>query len=374
MQVCSDRYVAEVSRRDGYNLRTVVDVVRNGEVISDSPLPVTGGNTDESLGDNIRSSFSAEIVDQDGIMPQSSEDPLWPGGVHVRLRSGPRFGDGTSEMKRRGEYRLTSIRGTGNGRISISGKDLGYTLATPLVQPYVIEGGIEMAEVITGIALKKNPGLRILSTTTGFLSNAGVVDTDMNPLDEMVKLGAHSSIEVFFNLDGQLQLSPMPEGFGAPVWDFSEGENATFWDPEREINTEDVPSAVIVEATHSGLASPLRVIVYDNNPKSPTYYSGDYGSVVHKISSEKISTREQALKLGYQYLQSKRWLERYTFGCSPISALMLGDTITLTHKRLKLRHKRAVIESISYPLSPGPMVITATSRRVLDMTSLTVDG
>ncbi len=373
MYPVSEAYRAAMAS-GGISMRTTLEAYRGSALMSDE-FELTAGDVHVDVRDPLRRSFQGTVVTDDGsLVPLLVTDPLMPNGVELVVRSGPVLADGTTELIPTGRFRLTTTRSLDTGEIELAGYDLGYTVQTPLSRPLVIDAGTEVGDACAQIILAKNPAIELAIVDTGRVTPFMVIDTDVDPFETCRKLAFTAGCEAFFDQEGRFRLTSLvTQPASVPVASFVEGENATFWRPTREIVADGVPSEVIVEANHSGLTTPIRVVVQDTNPESPTYI-GTYGKVTESVTSDKVATIDQAYEFGQGVLASKAWVERFAFECMPDWSLAENDTILITRERLGLHNQLALIEHMSLPGRPGAMTIQAAVRREPDYGSFGPDA
>lgn len=363
---------------NSYDSLTVVDLYRSGALLTDpaAPLRVVGGEVTGNAQDPIRRTLSAVLLDKTGALtPQTRTDLLMPNGVEARVRMGPVYADGSMELVPIGRFRLTASTSS-DGQVEVRGFDLAYRVQSPMLQPYFIGAGLAVEDAVVTLVLTKDPTIPSTNMQiTGDFTQATLVDFNDDPWAVARKMARASGCDLFFDPDGGLVMAAAPTQPGAPVLAFVEGENATFWDPKREIQAEGTPSVIVVEVNHSSLTTALRVSVSNNDPASLTYSQGPYGEIVEVISSDKVRDQAQATRLGRSTLNDRAWIEEFSFDCIPNPAIQEGDSISVTRAPLKMVAATCLVDSFRLPLVPGsqPMSITAKTRREPDMSVLVSD-
>lgn len=367
----SSRYLTEVSR--SYNLKSVASVLRSGRnLFPDFPLAILEGEVTGNVNDPIRRTVRCVFSNEDGsLIPTLQQDPFMPNGTEFVVNSGPVYETGEEELLPVGRFRITDVKSDNFGRIEVQGFDLAITMQTGVRAPIEIPAGMEVGAAIGMIARKKNPAVQLRLGLTGQVTSHGVVDFADNPFQRMRQMAYAAGYDLFFDPDGFLTLAPLVTSTTSNTnVEFIEGDNAQFWNPTRQINSEQTPSVIVVEANHSSLTAPLRVAVEDTNPKSETYAAGPYGEVVHSIVTDKVNQVSQCQVIGLTALRNEAWAERFEFECLPNQALWEGDQIGVTRAAMKLNSEAAIVESFTLPLHPAAMTVSATSRRQPDLGSL----
>lgn len=373
----SDRFLAAVG--DSFDYVVEADVYRSGEKANDQPLRLVDGEATITDGQAIRRTSDLVFADDTGgLVPIGITDPLMPNGAEVQVRAGPRFADGTTELADVGRFRLSSSKSV-FGRVECAGYDLGLTLGTPLTQAFPYAAGLAIEDVIAAIAQRKNPAVTFDPFVTNETTVAGVMDLHDIPMTVIRRLAYSAGCDAFFDQSARLAMALLRTTPGVTsVVDFVEGDarvlgstQAKFWDETADVESDNVPSVVVVEANHSSLnGATLRTVVRDTNPASPTYADGPYGEVVTTVQSDTISTQAQSTSLGVSELGRNAWANTYEWSCSPNPALAETDTVSLTCERLRLVHKLVLVTGITLPYYPEAMTITATERRALEYSTL----
>lgn len=366
----STRFLAAVA--GGFSYKVTADVYRAGAKLNTAPLKIIDGEMTASVDDVVRRTTDIVFADDTGgLVPVGITDPLMPNGPEIRVKAGVVFSDGTEELLPVGRFRISQSRSE-FGRVKCRGFDLAITLATPLTQPYPFDAGLPVESVIVGIASRKNPALVINPIQTNELTVAGICDFGDTPIEFIRKLAYSAGCDAYMDPNGVLVIAPLVSvASKTATARFSDnGEpgttDAVFWNEGRELNSDGVPSVVVVEANHSALTTPLRVVVRDTGKNSPTNADGPYGEVVSSVSSDKVSVQTQCMTLGRAELERKSWAEAYDWSCPPNSALAEGDTASITRGPLRLSNKHAIITELTLPYTPTEMRIRAVDRRTLD--------
>lgn len=347
------------------------DVYRGGALLASS-LPIVGGEVKLNVDDPIRRTCEVTFADASAtdLIPAGPGDAMYPNGTQVQLWHGLRYSDGSEELVPVGRYRITRSRVGHFGTLTCEGSDNIYTLSTPLSTVYPINPGSELGDAVINLLAKKNPTLNYVRTVTGVPVVFQLVDLDDVPITVARKLLFASGYDIYADAVGNIVIGDLALNTAAiPVLSFSDRAidstqlRAKFWTPERDIDATNVPSVVVVVGNSSGQTTPVRVVVRDTDPDSPTYADGPYGEVTVNVTSDKVGTQSQASRLGLATLRDRTFVEKHTFKCPPVGALEGGDTITVTHAKLNVMNDAALVTDYTLPLEAGDMDVTAVTRR-----------
>jgi hypothetical protein len=118
----------------------------------------------------------------------------------------------------------------------------------------------------------------------------------------------------------------------------------------RRVTDENTYNKVIATGEGTSTEVPVRAVWIDDDPASPTYYLGPYGTVTLRFTSPMILTQEQAQDaadaLGRRV---KGATEAVEIDVIPMPAIEPGDVVTLTRGRSKVEG-RFLIDQVRIPL------------------------
>lgn len=253
--------------------------------------------------------------------------------------------------------------------LQLSGADLSRKMdRNRWEQTYVLYNGTNTADAIKRIIANRSPGSKYNFASTEetcplvFLGE----DNGNSPLQDAQNLAISAGMELYLDPTGTWVLRPEPDPeVDSPVWTIEDTVNPTIISLRRKVTDENTFNRVVVVGEGSGLDYPARGIWQDDDPSSPTYILGPYGTVTQVIRSSMVLTDQQAYEAARaQGLRVKGATEAIELEIIPMSALEPGDIITIMRTKSKV-WGQFIIDSFSIPLGEdGTMRITARRQRL----------
>jgi hypothetical protein len=384
----STQFKAQVST--GYQMISRVEVVSPaGATLLDSdnpatPLSVAGGSIRCDRVQSFRRYVeNLVIIDEDGLMVPTLPSDFFSAitGNELRLHVGMMV-NGEKEYVEQGTFGLAGARSddTKEGlTITLTAFDRGRRFSRARrVTPKVFDAlnSTPIYAAIVSTLQDVASGLLVFHDSPPHLTPTQSCNSGEDPWEFCRQLAESMGYELFFDRLGYciLQRIPDPNNVSIlPSWVYTEGVNATMLELSRAQSNEQVYNGVVVTGMNpsSGLP-PVRVLVWDDNPVSPTYYLGPYGKVPDFFQSDKIATVAQATDAGIGRLNEQKGLtEQVSFSIVPNPALEPSDVVQLIRDKSKLPasgpgSSPVVVDSFNLDLlgSQGEMVVTCRQRRL----------
>lgn len=235
------------------------------------------------------------------------------GGAGVASRGGGQTGGGTS--------------------IKIHGVDLSRAIKrNAWQQPFFIPSGMNYADAVKAMVVDRLPSqteFSLASTehTTPLLVFG--VDQGGDPWQDIQDMATAVGFECFFDPAGVFVFRPVPDPRrGEPVWRFDEDANPTVVDVKRELADEQTINYVVVRGESTSSKNPVSAFAFDDDPSSPTYVNGPYGTVTARLTFPLITTQEQAQAAAdATLLNSLGAADTVTLNVVPMPALEPGDIV-----------------------------------------------
>lgn len=321
-------------------------------------LPVLSGNVTVDAYAPIRRTLDLTLVDDDDrfadaarrITPGAVGDLFSPYGSMVRIQygvevpgyTGP-FGDSYAWFEQ-GWFRIAQTGVKGDGTVRITASDLSRTVAraAPVVPLVVPAGTLSTTAIVTVIAGGLPPAIAQRTcydlaqvVPSGEVTPLVVLDVRADRWVEATRMAAAIGYEVFFGEDSGLVLRPVPDLTSQePAVRFVEGETAALLEADRELSDDPGYNGVVLDAEATNLPVPLRSIVWDTDPDSPTYHLGPYGQVPRFVTSPYVATQAQADAAARAELT--KWLrrtDRTQIAVIPDPALQVQDVSEIRRTR-----------------------------------------
>jgi hypothetical protein len=309
VETATDEFLAEIRR--SHHVVSWVDVVSStGET---KRLSATGGSVTEDATAEVRRRCSLSCYDATGdLTPKSAEDLLTPYGTEVRPYRGVMYADGRTEVMPLGVFRISQVDVDdsvgGSPDIKIEAFDRSRTVARDkFAEPYTVAKDTNIVDAIKAIIRRTFPDAEFDAiTSTMTLSSPSVFDANTSPWEAVNTLAKSLGCEVFFDARGRVVIAP-PQDIDAlpgPDFEFVEGKGCTMTNIKSKFTDEPgFNGIVMVGASLGDDKPPVRVVVWDSEPTSPTYYLGPYGKVPDFQTDENVKTEAEATNAAKSLLQ-----------------------------------------------------------------------
>lgn len=264
----------------------------NGNVRDE--VTVSGGDVRLDATADIRGSVELETTDP---WPEDSSGLLTPYGNEVFVERGVVFGNGSVEWVSLGYFRISDVEqdDAPDGPLRITAHDrMSNVVDSKLEAPRQYAAGVQVAAVFADLVGDLYPGVPIVfdfDATAATFSTSHVAEEDRYAF---LKAIADSFGKImFWDYQGILQVQTAPDPT-MPVWGVTHGEKGVLVRAARSLSRQDAFNAVVASGEVAGEKPPVRAVVYDTNPQSPTYWGGPFGKVPYKMTSSMIQTNDQA--------------------------------------------------------------------------------
>lgn len=376
--------------RKNHTVTNRVEFLRGGEVVAETS--VLGGTVSEDRTAQVRRRCSLSLSGADGAVPLPGvadylASPLWPIGNEVKVYSGIRFNDGTTEEVPMGVFRIARPRlshADGELIVGVDGYDRSRAVSrNRFTSAYWIAGGTDYGAAIEALIRNRMPSLVdsdfLFMPTDG--SDGGTPFTTPwivflpqdDPWEKALEMAKACGAELFFDGNGRCVMQPEPDPLFTPsVFDYVAGQTATFATLDRDLDDEEAYNGVIVTGANNDNASLIpRGAAWDTAPTSPTYYDPDYpsqsfyGAVPYFYTSEYITTNAQAVATAKAMLLSVIGIvETVDLGAVSNPAHVGGDVVKITDPRTGI-DGNYLLDSLNITLGDaGGMSATTRKRRV----------
>lgn len=309
---------------------------------------------------------SVELVTTGGLntFPQRSTDELTPYGNELFIETGIELANGSTEIVSQGYFRIDSDEQTNApfGSIRITAYDrMKGIIEARLTTPMSFTSGTTVASIFQTLVLEVYPSAVIEFDDTAFANSsiaAGQV-AEEDRFEFLNNIVTSSGKIMYWDYRGILVIKATPDPT-ASVWEVNAGAQGVLVDATRALSREGVYNAVVAVGESVNNTQPVRAIVVDEDPTSPTYWFGRFGKVPRFFSSSFITTFEQATSAARGLLKKTLGLP-HSVNFSSISnpALEPLDAITIDQLDVVAIH---VIETMVIPLT-ADRPLTATTRR-----------
>lgn len=224
----------------------------------------------------------------------------------------------------------------GGKSLKIHAVDLSKLVsANPWGSGFVIQTGENYAEAAKRFLLNRLPSqtqFRLCTTTRTTpepfiygLSQGG------DPWKDLKEFLLPASLECFFDAAGVFVLRQIPDpAFGVPVWTVDDDAHPVITDLSEELTADQVYNYVTVKGEGTSSKNAVSATAFDDNPLSPTYILGDFGTRSVTITLPGLTTPDQAQIAANAILTgSLGGSQVITISMVPNPALEPGDLIRL---------------------------------------------
>lgn len=341
---------------------TVCETYQTGTSPTGDRISIIDGDVILDGTATVRSTLDLTTPGQ-GMWATRAESPLAPYGNEVYVERGLFYTDDRVEFCGLGYFRINTIDQDEPpaGEIRIAGKDrMGQIIKARLITPQQFLIGATLGYVVTTLVQQVYPDAVVEwddSTEDVVLTRSLIADDDR--YDFLDKLIRSSGKIWYWDHRGVLVVKTAPDTT-VPVWDIHAGPGGVLLKARRRLTDEDVYNAVVASGEAVDTYDPPRAVAYNNDTRSPTYYSGRFGPVPYFLTSAAIQTRSQAAAAAQAELRRRTGLP-YIMDLSavPNAALEPYDPVSV---RVTQEGRRThVLDSITIPLVDGA-AMTATTR------------
>lgn len=325
-------------------------VLTTGEVID---LEHTGGSVTVDRGQAVRRTCTVTVADP-AVIPRTPADQLATYGARLRVSRGVSYGDGTEEVVPLGVFRLDSVDGDATeGPVTLQGKDLSAIVADDrFTEPYSASGTVTGA--VTALIQRSLPDADVISLIEDAPIGRRTFDVEADPWAGVQEIAAAAGAEVYANADGVFIMRVLPDLTDtAPVWAVEAIEGGVYVQASRAMSSERVFNGVLARGENaSDGIPPVSWLAVDDDPGSPTYWSGPFGRRPDFYSSSTLtSVAACAQAANLRLAQAKAPNATGDISSLPNPALEPGDVIRVTHDDgTRELHQ---IASFSVPLDLG---------------------
>jgi len=332
-------------------------------------LPLLSGSTTaDGSTPGARRTLTATLAPQPGLW-----DLLVPVGVELVPTVVLRAPNGNQVAIPQGVFPVDALRMSygADGSIAISSCPDRWSKvkAAGFLIPRAAPAGVRARTAITNLLLEALPAgttVTDLSTSTATVP-AGTWEGDRDKVIE--ELSTAASIDVFFDRNGAPVLRDVPQLTASPAWLVDASASGVLLSADRERSRQKTFNVVIVSSSKATSDTPFDpVIVWDNDPNSPTYagpdpvnspqLAGPFGVRPYRWSSPLLADANQALVAARTILERVRGqASQLSLTAVPHPGLDDGDVITVQLPRERADKRRPVeqhlVETVTVPLVIG---------------------
>lgn len=360
MYPVSARFLAALT--ESHQVATEVKIfLPNGTV---ETLEHTGGSVAVDRGQATRRTCTVTVADT-SLIPRTPSDKLSVYGAQLRISRGIQWPDGSRELVPLGLFRIDQIAGdVDQGPVTISGKGLEAMVADDKFTSITKVSGTAVGAV-TSLIQATLPSATVVNRATDAVIGPRVYDVEADRWAAVAECAAAIGAEVYADADGIFVIAELPDLLAVtPAWTVAAGEGGAYISADRGMSLDGVYNACLASGENSEVdAPPVSALVVDDDPTSPTYWSGPFGHRPTFYSSSTLTTVGACTSAATLKLRAARAPNASADITSlPNPALEPGDVIRVAYPDgTKELHQ---VQSFTVPLeAAGAFTIATISAR-----------
>jgi hypothetical protein len=335
-------------------------------------LAIDSGVVNVSTSSAVRRTCSVSLTqgrDSTSLVPDSDFDLLTPFGNELRLFRGVQYDNGSVEYVPLGVFVITdvTINDKNDGvAIEVAGDDRSLIVSrNKWISPYqLLSGSLEAS--LSDLIKNRYPDALVSFPTTNITINQVVlgVEKENDPWKDAVEIAELVGYDLFFDADGIVQLVPFPSLDDAMiVASYQEGQGTTVISLDRNISTRETFNGIIYTLEGSKITTPIRIEIWDEDEDSPTYRYGKFGQVPIFITSNLLTTSDEAVKAAANLLNTYIGAQEGISWQSMVDpTLDVQDVVYIKSNGAKV-DRLVILDSINIPLEASE-TMSATARTV----------
>lgn len=319
------------------------------------PVSILSGGLTVDVDAQIRRQASLDIAFSLADPATVDVVRVLPFGGYCRVYRGVRFADGSIENCLLGTFRVDAVSWPElQGTATLTLNDRMAQISDEALQvPYAATGKkpsnaiVELVQAVFGSSIAYH-----VTTTPASEPTMADVVYDEDRAAAISDLAAGIGATTYFDELGDFVLRPRPSGVPTSAdWVFDTGAEGVFVSAVESLDRSSVKNGVAVRAQPAPDLAPIYSLATDNDPASPTRWSGPFGKVPLIVNSESIQTQAAADSTAASLLSLRLGLSRtLELRGIPNPALEGGDVLDIRHA--DGRSELAYVNGFSMELGP----------------------
>ena len=329
-------------------------------------ISLVDGNVQVQRDADVRRTCSWAVSLVDKATYKAYFDPLL--GFEYRLFRCICYPDGTKEYVPLGLFKIDTATTVAQGSrlyFNATGFDRARLIAqNPWTTPFSVANATNQITAITNVIANRAAGFTYdvnTGTTTTTTPSLFYSQNDA-PWDVVKFLSQGIGFETYFDQVGALCSFPVIDPLtGAIALDLTAGPNGVrIGNLSRSINMQETYNGVVCRGSAPWLLYPVTGEAWDDDPVSPTWRGGAFGSKPKFIDSATVTSQAQAQAAAQAELYKVLGkTETIDFTVLPDPRLDVGDIVRIYDTVLDI-FGLYVIDTLNIPLLAGP--VTGTTR------------
>lgn len=299
MRPVSDRFLSALTGSHRQVLRVLaLTSYQEGVSPTGTELRVHEGECTFDASADVRGRLSL-TVDGRTDWPGDPLDLLAPYGNEIFVSKGIEFGQGDTEMVSQGYFRIQSVEQTGNPRFPLRIEALDRMqglVEARLEQPRQFVKGTTIESVFQNLVGEVYPDFTLECDEVAMLAypyfRHQICEEDRYAF--LNKIATSWGKIMYWDYRGILVLKEPPDP-QAIVYRVRGGAAGVLTETTRRVTREGIYNSAVVTGEGPDEKDPIRGVVRDMNPRSPTYWHGPFGKKPKFFSSPLVETDSQAV-------------------------------------------------------------------------------
>ena len=301
MQAVSDAFATAARANSKTSVVKVEFQDGSGNSLYTATEQIDGSVTDD-VSQAVRRSGDVTFTDYArNLSPDDVSDLVVPVGNEIAISRGFLI-DGVAQYCQLGQLGIGNYKVSSDGgglKVSVGLYDRSVRIQrSRWTYPYTIYKGSSLATSVEQVLQNRwpdCPGLNASFSAILTASGTYIADADSDPWRDMQDLVASYGGVLYFDAEGiPTMTTPTDPTRDPSVLSFVRGEEGVITSVERTADNATTYSGVVITGESTDATIPISSIRWDDNPASPTYYLGKYGTVPYFFSSQFITTQIQA--------------------------------------------------------------------------------
>ncbi|MGP3940505.1 DUF5047 domain-containing protein [Streptomyces sp. 6N106] len=341
-----------------HGIVTQVDVLDGAGSVLLANLPIVDGAVSVDRGSEIRRTLSLSLGAPENF-PAVADALLNVYGNQLRVRSGLRYLDGSTELITLGTFVITDVSGDIHlGPLSVSAVGQEIRLQRALFDAAQSTVGFASGRAfITSVMAEFLPGVAFVDTST--LGTATLAtktwDRGTTVWTALREVATACAAEIHCDANGTFRMTDVPTTDTAtPVWDVTTGEGGVMVSANVSLSADGVYNRVVAEGENAeDNKPPVSGEAKITAPTDPLRYGGPFGKVTKRVTSSLITSTSGAIAVANAELERAKAPNRsVALETLPNPALDAGDCIRVNYGPV-LAPELHIVQSFAIPLSVG---------------------
>ena len=346
--------------RRSHEIAVRVDVLYNRSPVA-TDLRVVGGTVtlDRTAAQRGRCSITlAEPLE----IPTPTGGMLTPYGYELAISRGVRYPSGAVELMPLGVFAIQTSALDGITRLTaIDAIDRSQMVVDARLEDAVaIPAGTNYATAIQTIISNAVSGLVFNFVATSYGTPLLPFEAQADRWQTVLNMATSIGCELYFDGTGVCVLRNEPTFSAVPAWQLAEGEGGLLTGAALTMDRAPAYNRVVATGENTSLATIPRGVWTDDDPSSPTYYSGGFGHKPRFFASSFISTDAQAVSAAASIGTAQKGVARsLTLAAVPNPALEPGDLVLVQRQAIGVNEVH-ILDSITYGLTADAPMAAAS--------------